>query len=107
MYDIKLCNAFIYRAYSSRYIAHNVWLIKNRGKRKERMWRSPGGTNDIHNSLQIFAMLSSATYICFLVGILAECAKNAKSLFSQLTTASHHYKTSFDMAIVEIHAVVR
>ena len=29
-----------------------------------------------------------------------------KSLFSQLTTASHHYKTSFDMAIVEIHAVV-
>ena len=32
--------------------------------------------------------------------------KNAKPLFSQLTTASHHYKTSFDMAIVEIHAVV-
>ena len=28
------------------------------------------------------------------------------SLFSQLTTASHHYKTSFDMAIVEIHSVV-
>ena len=33
-------------------------------------------------------------------------SKNAKPLFSQLTTASHHYKTSFDMAIVEIHAVV-
>ena len=32
--------------------------------------------------------------------------KNAKPLFSQLTTASHHYKTSFDIAIVEIHAVV-
>ena len=31
---------------------------------------------------------------------------HAKPLFSQLTTASHHYKTSFDIAIVEIHAVV-
>ena len=31
---------------------------------------------------------------------------NANPLFSRLTTASHHYKTSFDMAIVEINAVV-
>ena len=38
--------------------------------------------------------------------VIALLLKNAKSLFSQLTTASHHYKTSFDMAIVEIHAVV-
>ena len=28
-------------------------------------------------------------------------------LFSQLTTASHHYTTSFYMAIVDIHAVAR
>ena len=32
--------------------------------------------------------------------------QTANPLFSHLTTALHHYKTSFDMSIVVIHAVV-